>query len=309
MPTFGSTSAAITLSFDFDIVYSSERIINNSFFSFQCSCVNVCKLMETWIAAHLSHSGCVREGCCPGHMSPATPVCPVGMLWCPRGVRCHPHHALWTGTAGPLTMDKGCAHMGPRGWSSLCLEVDNLCGHLCGPGHVWGHITWRNGPWTSGGAVTLSTKGTTPTCWIFSAASLGCYFPAITNNTAAAPWCSFCHCWEGLSQVGDTKASGYWGGCFPENQLHLSPWSPLKFRMEVPKCFRSEITMVLPTQHGVCSSSSCSSNTSRERGAIRWTTTCLQTTAEKPQSRTSRLLFWVAMPKYIKKRRSFKEYL
>lgn len=185
MPTFGSTSAAITLSFDFDIVYSSERIINNSFFSFQCSCVNVCKLMEIWIAAHLSRSGCVREGCCPSHMSPATPVCPVGMLWCPRGVRCHPHHALWTGTAGPLTMDKGCAHMGPWGLSALCLEVDNLCGHLCGPGHVWGHITWRNGPWTSGGAVTLSTKGTTPTCWIFSAASLGCCFPAIRNNTAA----------------------------------------------------------------------------------------------------------------------------
>lgn len=87
MPTFGSTSVAITLSFDFDIIYNSEHIINNSFFSFQCGCVNVREPMEIRIAAHLSHSGCVSECCCPSHMSSVTPVCPMGTLSCSCGLR------------------------------------------------------------------------------------------------------------------------------------------------------------------------------------------------------------------------------
>lgn len=90
MPTFGSTSAAITLSFDFHIIYISEHIINNSFFSFQYVCVNVCNSMEIWIAAYLSHSGWVSECCCPSHMSLATPVCPMGTLSCSCGVRWAP---------------------------------------------------------------------------------------------------------------------------------------------------------------------------------------------------------------------------
>lgn len=35
----------------------------------------------------LSHSGCMSECCCPGHTSPATPVCPMGTLSCSCGER------------------------------------------------------------------------------------------------------------------------------------------------------------------------------------------------------------------------------
>lgn len=122
MPTFGSTSAAITLSFDFDIIYSSEHIINNSFFSFQYGCVNVCKLMEIWIAAYLSHSGCMREWCCPGHVALPTPVCPTGMFWCPHSVRCNPQRTLEQLCASP-GWDKTVFTWSTNGWNSLCSDM------------------------------------------------------------------------------------------------------------------------------------------------------------------------------------------
>lgn len=87
MPTFGSTSVAITLSFDFDIIYNSEHIINNSFFCFQYGSVNVHKPMQIRIAPCLSHSGCISECCCPSRMSLVTPFCPMGTLSCAYGLR------------------------------------------------------------------------------------------------------------------------------------------------------------------------------------------------------------------------------
>jgi len=92
MPTFGFTSAAITLSFDFDVIYISEHIINNSFFSFQYGCVNVCEPMKIRIAAYLSHTGCVSECCCPDH--PSLPHGDTFMfLWCEMSTVCARHQA------------------------------------------------------------------------------------------------------------------------------------------------------------------------------------------------------------------------
>lgn len=66
--------------------------------------------MEIWIAAYLSHSGCVREWCCPGHMALPTPVCPTGMFCCPHSVRCNPQHTSEQLCASP-GWGWGCAHM------------------------------------------------------------------------------------------------------------------------------------------------------------------------------------------------------